>query len=162
MQEPGTFAGSVLSIGTTASATNQAQFEADTYTAISNLSNMGEFGGMSNILQFPVVSDTYVKKSKGTRNAGDPVIVVGRISDDPGQVAMRAAEETKFTFNFKLEVEDAEDANHTNTVFYFRAIVASATNQFGGNEDFRTETYNLGIQGKILIVETELIASPSP
>lgn len=160
MQEPGTFAGSVLSIGTTATATNQAQFEADTYTPISNLSNMGEAGASSNILTFPVVSDTYVKKSKGTRNAGDPAIVVGRISDDPGQLAIRAAEETKFTYNFKLEVEDAESASYSNTVFYFRAIVASAMNQFGGNEDFRTETYNLGIQGKMLIIETALIPSP--
>lgn len=160
MQEPGTFAGSVLSIGTTATATNQSQFEADTYIPISNLSNMGEAGASSNILTFPVVSDTYVKKSKGTRNAGDPAIVVGRISDDPGQLAIRAAEQTKFTFNFKLEVEDAEDAGHSNTVFYFRAIVASAVNQFGGNEDFRTETYNLGIQGKMLIVETAVIPSP--
>lgn len=161
-QEVGTFAGGELSIGTTAAATTQNEFEADTYLSIAELSNMGEFGGAANILTFPVVSRLYNKKGKGSRNGGDPVVVVGRISDDPGQQAMRAAEQTNFTYNFKLEVPDAEGPNYTNTVIYFRAIVASATMQFGGPEDFRTETYALGIQGASLIVESELIVSPSP
>lgn len=159
-QEVGTFAGGELSIGTTASAVSQPDFEADTYTLINELSNMGEFGGASNILTFPIVSRLYNKKGKGSRNGGDPVVVVGRISTDPGQVAVRAAEQTNFTYNFKLEVPDAEGPGFTNTVIYFRAIVASATMQFGGPEDFRTETYALGIQGKPLIVESHAIASP--
>lgn len=159
-QEPGTFAGAKFYIGTTAAAANQSQFEADTYTEVTNLSNFGEFGGSANVIQFPVVSDKYVKKSKGTRNGGDPAVVVGRISDDPGQLLMRDAEQTKFYYNFKLEVEDATDAFHTNTVYYFRAIVASVVGQFGGNEDYRTETYNLGIYPGPLIVESELISSP--
>lgn len=159
-QEVGTFAGGVLSIGTTMTATNQAQFESDTYLVINELSNMGEFGGASNILTFPVVSRQYNKKGKGSRNGGDPVVVVGRLADDPGQQAIRAAEQTNFTYNFKLEVPDAEGPGFTNTVIYFRAIVASSTMQFGGPEDFRTETYALGIQGKSLIVESAAIASP--
>lgn len=159
-QEPGTFAESKFYIGTTAAAPNQAGFEADTYTEVTNLSNFGEMGGAANILTFPLVSEKYFKKSKGARNAGDPAVVVGRISNDPGQIAMRAAEETKYTYNFKLEVADAEDEEHTNTIFFFRAIVASATKQFGGNEDFRTETYTLGIQGKLVIVESVEIPSP--
>jgi hypothetical protein len=160
MQEPGTFAGAHIYIGTTAAATNEASFAADTYEEITNVSNMGELGATANIVTFPVVSDKYVKKSKGTRNAGDPVLVVGRISADAGQEALRAAEDTKFYYNFKIELEDAEDEEHTNTVIYFRALVASVTNQFGGNEDFVTESYSLGIYPKPVIVESALIPSP--
>lgn len=167
----GTFAGGKLSIGTTAAIDYSsyenavADFEAD-FTAngmeVGGLNNMGEFGGAANVLQFPLVSDEFVDKSKGTRNAGDPAVIVGRISDDPGQIRMRAAEKTKFKYNFKLELEDAVDENHTNTIYYFRALVAGVPNQFGGNEDFVTETYTLAIYPGPTIVESELISSPSP
>lgn len=162
----GTFAGGELRIGTTAPIdfstpqTARTSFENDSYTKIGGLNNMGEFGGSSNVLQFPLVSDDFVAKSKGTRDAGDPAVIVGRISDDPGQLAVRAAEKTKFYYNFELELEDAEDELHTNTIIYFRAMVAGVPKQFGGNEDFITETYTLAIYPGPLIVESELIPSP--
>jgi hypothetical protein len=152
-----TFAGAKIYIGTTADATNQSMFEADSYTEIKNVSNMGEFGASANIVQFPTVSDDFVQKSKGTRNAGDPALVVGRLPNDPGQLAMRAAEQTKYRYNFKLELEDAESEEYTNTVIYFRALVAGVPMQFGGNEDFVTETYQLGIYPRPLIIESALI-----
>jgi hypothetical protein len=161
-----TFAGAKLYIGTTATidyttdTTAQTAFEADTYVEIKEISNVGEIGASANVVTFPIVSDDFVKKSKGTRNAGDPAIVVGRVPDDPGQVAVRAAEATKFYYNFKLELADAIDENHTDTVIYFRALVAGIPNQFGGNEDFVTETYTLGIYPRPLIIDSEIITSP--
>lgn len=164
----GTFGGGKLYIGTTrpvdftSANTALSSFSADTYTEIGGLNNMGEFGASANVVQFPLVGDDFVDKSKGTRNAGDPAVVVGRISDDPGQIKVRSAERTKYKFNFKLELADAVDELHTNTVYYFRALVAGAPNQFGGNEDFVTETYTLAIYPGPLIVESALIPSPSP
>ena len=155
-----TFAGAKIYLGTTTSATNRSEFEADTYIKIEEVSNMGELGSAANVLQFPLVSDDFVVKAKGTRNAGDPALVVGRVSNAPGQIALRAAERTKFYYNFKLELEDAPDENTTNTVIYFRALVAGANNTFGGNEDFVTETYTLGIYPRPLIIEQEAIPSP--
>lgn len=164
----GTFGGGKLYIGTTrpvdfsSPLSARQDFEADTYTEIGGLNNMGEFGASANVVQFPLVGDDYVDKSKGTRNAGDPAVIVGRISDDPGQIKVREAEKTKYKFNFKLELADAVDENHTNTIYYFRALVAGVPNQFGGNEDFVTETYTLGVYPGPLIIESELITSPSP
>ena len=155
-----TFAGAKIYLGTTAQATNRNEFEADTYIEIEEVSNMGELGSAANVLQFPLVSDDFVVKAKGTRNAGDPALVVGRVSNAPGQVALRAAERTKVYYNFKLELEDAPDELTTNTVIYFRALVAGANNAFGGNEDFVTETYTLGIYPRPLIIEQEPIPSP--
>jgi hypothetical protein len=155
-----TVAGAKLHIGTTLAAANRSEFEADTYTEIKGLSNMGEFGASANILQFPLISDEFVPKSKGTRNAGDPAAVVARISDDPGQVALRLAEKTKFFYNFKWVLPDAVDESHTDTIIYFRALVAGIPNQFGGNEDFITETYNLAIYPGPTFVESEVISSP--
>lgn len=164
---PDTAAGAKLSIGTTAEidyATSEAaalaDFESESpWTEILNVSNIGEFGSSANILKFPVLSDSYVPKSKGTRDAGDPAIVVGRIPDDPGQLLVRAAEKTKFYYNFKLELEDARSALYTNTVIYFRALVAGVPNQIGGNEDFVTETYALGVYPQP-IYDNSHLASP--
>lgn len=163
-----TFAGAKLYIGTTLSIdytsdmTAQQDFESDDFVEIKEISNVGEIGANANIVTFPVVSDDFVRKAKGTRNAGDPAIVVGRISDDPGQIKVRAAEKTKFYYNFKLELADAQDENHTDTVIYFRALVAGVPNQFGGNEDFVTETYSLGIYPRPLIIESESFSPSSP
>lgn len=163
-----TFAGAKLYIGTTlqidytSDVSAQTSFETDTYTEIKEISNVGEIGAAANIVQFPVVSDDFVQKAKGTRNAGDPVVVVGRMPADAGQIKMRNAEKTKFYFNFKLELADAIDENHTDTVIYFRALVAGVPMQFGGVEDFVTESYSLGIYPRPLIIESEFVTSPSP
>jgi hypothetical protein len=150
-----TFAGSRIYIGTTLAASSQTEFEADSYVEILDVSNMGELGAVANIVQFPVVSDDFVKKSKGTRNAGDPALVVGRLPNDPGQIAVRAAEATKYFYNFKLELADAINEDYTNTVIYFRALVAGIPVGTGGNEDFVVETYTLGIYPRPVIIESE-------
>jgi len=148
-----TAAGAKLYIGTTASATVQSEFEADSYTEIKEISNIGEFGAAANILTFPVLGDNYVLKAKGTRNAGDPPIVVGRNPTDAGQIAIRAAEATNNYYNFKLDLADSQSPTMTNTVVYFRALVSGKTTSVGGVEDFITDTYTLAIYPAPLIVE---------
>lgn len=163
----GTFAGGVLRIGTTAlidftsPETALADFLDDDYVIIGELNNMGELGSVANIVQFPLVSDDFVQKAKGGRNAGDPAIIVGRKSDDPGQIRVRAGEATNFYHNFWLSINDAANENYSKTAVYFRAIIAGIPMQFGGQEDFVTETYTLGAYPRPLIVESALI-SPAP
>lgn len=161
-----TFAGAKLAIGTTAQidyTTEEsaiAAFEADDFVEIGEINNVGELGAAANIVQFPLVSEDFVNKAKGTRNAGDPVIVVGRVSNDPGQLRVRAAEKTKYKYNFRLTLADAVDENHTDTIIYFRALVAGVPMGFGGNEDFVTESYTLGIYPRPTIIESEFVTSP--
>lgn len=169
MSNIGTFAGGKLYIGTTlAIPFDQGEeaaieaFEADSYTEIGGLNNMGEFGANANIVQFPLVSDDYVTKSKGTRDAGDPAVVCGRLSDDPGQILLRSGERTRFYYNFKLVLADAVDLNHTDTVIYMRGMIGGTPIQTGGNEDFVTETYTLALYPGPIIIESEEITSPSP
>lgn len=162
-----TNAGSKLYIGTTravdftlSDSAIRTAFEADTYVEIKEVSNVGEFGSTANIVTFPTLSDNYVQKGKGTRNAGDPAIVVGKDAADPGQAAVRAAEKTNFYYNFKYVLNDAGDDQHTPTTYYWQALVAGVPGQFGGNEDFVTETYNLAIYPGAFVVERAAIVSP--
>lgn len=156
----GTFAGSTLEIGTTLAASNEGEFSGDTYTMIGGLNNMGELGSIGNVVTFPLVSEDFVKKSKGTRNGGDPAVVVERMPNDPGQIKLRDAEETKFYYNFRLTIADAENENMTDTVIYFRALVVGVPVTTGGVEDFVTETYTLGIYPRPLTINSHAISSP--
>lgn len=146
-----TLAGAKVEIGTTAAinftsdATATVAFQADAYVLINEISNIGEIGPESNIVTFPVISDHFVRKAKGTANAGDPVLLVGYVADDAGQIALRAAEKKPYYYNFRLTLNDAVDDDHDPTVLYFRALVGSAKFGLGGNEDFVTNAYTLGI-----------------
>jgi hypothetical protein len=163
-----TFAGAKLYIGTTlevdftSQLTALADFESDAYEEIKEISNVGEFGAAANIVQFPIVADKYVKKAKGTRNAGDPAIVVGYTAGDPGQDAVRAAEDTNFYYNFKLVLADAINENYSDTIVYFRALVAGKPRQYGGVEDFVTDTYALAIYPGPIEVPSEVMSPTSP
>jgi hypothetical protein len=148
-----TAAGAKLYIGTTTGATVQSEFEGDSYTEIKEISNIGQFGAAANVLTFPVLGDDYVLKAKGTRNAGDPAVVVGRNPTDPGQLALRAAEATNNYYNFKLDLADSQSPTMTNTVVYFRALVTGKPTDVGGVEDFITDTFTLAIYPAPIYVE---------
>jgi hypothetical protein len=161
-----TFAESKLFIGTTApidfttEETAKADFAADDFVEIKEMSNMGDFGPVANILAFQTVSDKYSKKGKGGYNAGDPAVVFGRLPNDPGQVRVRAAVNDKYYRNFKLELADAESEHYENSVIYFRALVSGAPGQFGGQESFMTQTASLGIYPAPIEVPGAFITSP--
>lgn len=157
-----TFAESKLYIGTTAGdeTNDQAAFEADNYLEIKDLSNMGAFGTSRNILKFVTVSGGFTKKSVGTADAGDPVVVAGRLPLDPGQNRLNAALGDKFYRNFKLVVADATSEHYTDSIIYFRALVAAAPKQFGGAEDFVTLSASLAIWPEPVEVPSEFVTSP--
>lgn len=164
-----TFADSRLFIGGTdaidysTEQTARADFEAlNNFVEIEGLNNFGELGPTDNVVSFSLVKGRFSKKAKGEANGGDPVVVVGRISNDPGQIALRAAQKTKLYYNFKLISADADDETEGDTTFYFRALVASATKGFGGNEDFMTESYTLGVYPQPIEVPGEELSPTSP
>jgi hypothetical protein len=161
-----TFAESKIYIGTTApidfttDETAIADFAADDFKEIKEMSNMGDFGKAANVLTFQTVSERYSKKGKGGFNAGDPVVTYGRDPLDEGQARVDAAVDTKYYYNFKLELADAISENYTNSVIYFRALVASLPGQFGGQESFMTKQATLAIYPAAIEVPTVFVTSP--
>ena len=147
-----TTARSKLSLGTTAAATDASTFAADTYTAISHVEDVGEFGTETSITEGVFVDADFVRKLAGSRNSGTMNIVCAFDASDAGQIAAKAASETDFAYNFKVELSDKPEAAGTNTVFYFRAFVASAKIQGGGADDITKITFALAIDGAILEV----------
>lgn len=150
-----TAAKSTFSVGTTVAATNAATFAADTYIEVGSVQDLGEAGSQAEVVVGKFVGgDGYVKKLKGSRDNGSLSLVVARDSADAGQIALLAAENTEFAYNFCIELNDkpAAGASPKNSKLYFKAIVASARHSLGGADDIVTTTFELAISGAVIEV----------
>jgi hypothetical protein len=145
-------AGSKLYIGgiRTAATTDIDDYEALTWVEVGEVENLGEFGDESSAINFLSVGDARTRKLKGARDAGTLTITCGRDPFDPGQIALRAAEKTKFEYAFKITATDAPDANDTDTSYYFGALVMSARDSYGTADTVVTTAFALGINTPIL------------
>lgn len=139
-------------IGTTAAATDAATFAADTYTEIKEVEDGSEFGDNANLVTFSALGDGRVRKLKGARDAGTLNLVCGRDHLDAGQIAVRAAELTKFNYNIKVQLADAADANDTNSVFYFKGMVMSQRAMVGTNDNVVKDQFTIAINSALVSV----------
>ena len=126
-------------------------FEADTWLEVKNVEDLGEFGDESNEITYGVIGESRMFRQKGARDAGTIALVCVRDALDDGQRTLVAAEKTDHEYNFKCVVGDAP-VGGTPTVYYFRALVMSAKNAFGGVGDIVKTTFNIGVNSAILEV----------
>ncbi|ACB83557.1 hypothetical protein Mpop_5468 (plasmid) [Methylorubrum populi BJ001] len=132
-------------IGTTKPAAALADYEADTYTPIAGLTDIGEFGDEFEEIKFNTIEDGRTHKLKGSADAGNWDVEVARNPNDPGQIALRAAAKSSDgVFNFHVELADGTD-------FYFRGNVMAGKNSFGSN-DVNKQKFTVGITSEILEV----------
>ncbi|MFU0503655.1 iron ABC transporter substrate-binding protein [Pseudaminobacter sp. NGMCC 1.201702] len=152
-----TASGAKIFIGPTTAAADAAAYAALVYTEIGEVESLGEFGDEAADVTFTSLSDARVRHLKGSRDAGVMSVVVGRDPLDLGQVAARAAEKTKFAYAFKVVAADAQDANDTDSTFYFHALVQSAKENFGESDNVVRTTFNLGITTAIIEVPATVV-----
>jgi hypothetical protein len=150
------YIGGTTAIDYTTDAGAIAAFEALTWVEIKEVEDGGEFGDESADVTFQSLGDGRVRHLKGARDAGTIALVVGDDPLDPGQIAVRAAEKTKFQYNIKVEYEDAPSALYENSVDYFRGLVMSARKNVGTGDNVLRRTFSIGISTKILTVDAVL------
>ncbi|MDR6632341.1 hypothetical protein J2X72_001125 [Phyllobacterium sp. 1468] len=150
------YIGGTTAIDYTTDVSAIAAFEALTWVEVKEVEDGGEFGDESADVTFQSLGDGRVRHLKGARDAGTIALVVGDDPLDAGQVAMRAAEKTKFQYNFKVEYEDAPSDLYDNSVDYFRGLVMSARKNVGTGDNVLRRTFSIGISTKILTVDAAL------
>lgn len=134
-----TSAGATLSIGDSSSP--------PTYTKISGITNMGEFGRQYNQGTFTPVSGRGTEKYKGSFNEGDPTFDLARDLSDDGQTQLQDALDKDEYMPFKIELDDAPSGSGTSpTTYEFRAKVMSLTTNIGGADDYVSGQVTLGIE----------------
>ena len=140
-------------IGTKAPAADLTEFQADTYTEVGSIEDLGEFGDAFNAITFTSLGDGRVRKLKGTKDAGDMTLVVAFDGDDEGQAALLAAAEdtTSVGYNCKVELNDRGATNPTT--FYFRAQVMGARVAIGGADNVIRRNVTIAIDSAVLMQE---------
>lgn len=77
------------------------------WTEIGETENFGSFGDTSTEIAFDGIASSRTRRLKGTRNAGTKEVVCGIDYEDPGQIALLAAEKTPYDYAFRLVLNDA-------------------------------------------------------
>jgi hypothetical protein len=114
-----TSAGSTLAISATAPATfNAAGYAALTPTVIGEITDLGEFGRVYNIVTHNPLDTRATVKRKGSYNEGTMELKLALDGDDAGQDLLDAASTSDNDHYFELTLQDGE-------IFYFAAQVSS-------------------------------------
>ena len=145
-------AGTIGEIGTTKAAAILSDYTSDTFTAIGEVEDFGQFGPTFNEVTGTAVGDRLVQKFKGSQNNGSVALVCFTDNRDPGQLALKAAIGSDLDFNFHIKRNDKPTAAGKPTEYYFRAKVMSASNNAGNVDNLGRTTFTLGINSQILEV----------
>ena len=107
----------------------ESAFTSVTWTQIKGLEGLGSLGDTVQEISLAVIDNQREFRAKGTRNAGTMEIVAAVDADDPGQLALIAAEKSNSNYHFKLVLNDAPDGG-TPSERKFIALVMKAAEQF--------------------------------
>ncbi|MDW3204570.1 MAG: phage tail tube protein [Alphaproteobacteria bacterium] len=108
------------------SVDTQAEYEAESWTQIGKVEDLGEFGDQWETTTFNSLEDARRNKLKTVKDGGDLNLVVGFVPGDSGQVALATAEDSYNNYPFKITANDASSGSPSSpTTFYFRARVTS-------------------------------------
>lgn len=112
-----TSAGSTLKISAGVPATfNVAGYAALTYTAIGEITDLGEFGRDYTLVTHNPIGTRGTRKFKGSYNEGSMALQVGLDTDDAGQILAKTASESDADYAFELTVQNG-------SIYYFQAKV---------------------------------------
>lgn len=130
---------------TSTAADSLAEFQAMTgWTEVGLVESIGAFGAKSNSVTFAALSDAYMRKQKGIRDAGDLTITVAHDPADTGQDAMEAAEAASGGYAFKVTLPDS-----ASTIKYLRGYVMGDPIDIGANGNVIKKTYTVAIDGAV-------------
>lgn len=147
-------AGSKIYIGTTAAASDETEFAADSYTEITPAETIGDFGDTATDVKFLGIGDSRAQHLKGSKDAGTVQLTCGRDDTDAGQIACLAAFASPLDFNFKVEWNNAATLMGTKGITYFRGKVMSKKLVNGtGPDNVLKRQFDIGINTDQVEVE---------
>lgn len=153
-----TAAGCRFYIGTKTSADTLEDYQADTFTEVGEIEDLGEFGDTFSSVTFTSLKDGRVRKYKGTADAGDLTLVVGLDNGDAGQakVAVAHKDRSKGDYNIKITLNDGDPSAVPTpiapTTFYMRGKVMNNTVAPGSADNVVRRNITIGINSDILEV----------
>jgi hypothetical protein len=141
-----TTAGSTLSIGTAAATIDAAGFGAVSYTAVGEITDIGEFGKEFNLVTHNPIGNRQTKKFKGSFNNGSLQLQLAFDSADTGQDYITGtALGSDDSFSIKIVLQ-------SGLIEYFTAKVMSFRINPGSVDSITSATVMLEIDSSIVEV----------
>jgi hypothetical protein len=130
-------AGTTVSIGTTATLP-----AGDTFAAIGEVISFDGPGGSASLIDVSHLGSTAKEKRKGLKDNGQFTMVVNKIFNNAGQVAVSAAQDENDPYNIKVTYPDG-------TIHDFKALVMEFKITGGGVDDVLRGNITLEITGPV-------------
>ena len=147
-----TSTGCRLSIGPVAgtSIDTAEDFETLTYTEISQIQDLGEFGDVAEDLTFALVNDDRMHYRKGSVDGGVLPLVLSHDLEDEGQAALQAASASRSNYAFKIEFGGTPGVPPAEEVFFFRGRVLKYRTEVGGPDRVLSVSSEIAINSAII------------
>lgn len=139
-----TSAGTTIGISAGLPATDDAAgYGALTFTPIGEVTDLGEYGKVFNLVTHNPIATRRTEKFKGSFNEGSISMGIGEDTSDAGQVILDTAVESDANFAFEITAQDGD-------IDYFQAKVMSKTVNVGSVDSIRSSTVQLEITSGIV------------
>lgn len=139
-----TSAGTTIGISAGLPATDDAAgYGALTFTPIGEVTDLGEYGKVFNLVTHNPIATRRTEKFKGSFNEGSISMGIGEDTSDAGQILLDTAVESDANFAFEITAQDGD-------IDYFQAKVMSKTVNVGSVDSIRSSTVQLEITSGIV------------
>ena len=129
-----TSAGTTLEVSAGSPATyDSTGFAALSYTEVGEITNVGEFGRIYELVTHQPLKDRRTVKRKGSYNDGALSLQLGRDEADTGQILLNTAVDDDNSYAFKITYQDTTIKYFTAQVMSFTEIVNDANSITGHN-----------------------------
>lgn len=136
-----------VATATVSGAQNQAALEGLTYTEIEGVGAFPDYGRLQAVADYATKKG--MLKGKGAPNFGGGDIECAYISDDAGQILLEGYAPNHDEIAIKVVHPDGDEAattgEFTPTTDFLRGVIGGPNHPDGGDEDFRRNVYNFGI-----------------
>lgn len=104
---------------------NAAGYTALTFTAIGEVTDLGEFGREYNLITHNPIGSRGTVKLKGSFNEGSITMQLGLDTDDAGQILAKTASQSDDDYSFKITTQNGDDYFFQAKVMSFKVNVGS-------------------------------------
>lgn len=122
------------------------------WTAIAMVESIGAFGDSAQVVNFVAVDLNREIKIKGTSNAGTMALVCGIKEDDLGQLALLAAQKTKYNYAFKIVFPNMPSGGTSGGKRYFVGMVMNTPEELAGANNVAKLNLSIEINSNIVQV----------
>jgi hypothetical protein len=139
-------AGTTISLSAALPATyNAAGFAALTFTALGEVTNIGEFGKVYTLITHNPLATRKTEKLKGSYNNGSATLALAIDKDDAGQILATTASDSDAAYSVEVVYQDG-------SIDYFTALVMSFTTNIAGVDDILSGSINIELDDDIVPV----------